>query len=192
MTSYPYLKTMKHRCGCKCGGMWRLKNYLKYFYLYFLHIFTIKIFLKNTLLCPWFTKQRKKKARNIKKKKKHTHTQKKQQIFRIKLRKDKFRMFGPHSELISAVPAWFKADFGLFRPFWSVSTILAAGQYSPILAESKPSQRESKKNKNKNKKTQMWHRHAGSCIWPRQMPHPAWAASSSAAAPSQPRQCFKV
>ena len=29
----------------------QLKNYLKYFYLYFLYIFTIKIFLKNTLLC---------------------------------------------------------------------------------------------------------------------------------------------
>ena len=32
-------------------------------------------------------------------------TQKKQQIFRIKLRKDRFRMFGPHSKPISAVPA---------------------------------------------------------------------------------------
>ena len=30
-------------------------------------------------------------------------TQKKQQIFRIKLRNDRFRMFGPHSKLISAV-----------------------------------------------------------------------------------------
>ena len=29
-------------------------------------------------------------------------TQKKQQIFRIKLRKDRFRMFGPHSKPISA------------------------------------------------------------------------------------------
>ena len=36
--------------------------------------------------------------------KKHK-TQKKQQIFRIKLRKDRFRMFGPHSKPISAVPA---------------------------------------------------------------------------------------
>ena len=32
-------------------------------------------------------------------------TQKKQQIFKIKLRKDRFRMFGPHSKLISAVRA---------------------------------------------------------------------------------------
>ena len=118
-------------------------------------------------------KTKKEEGKKHKKKKTHTHTQKKQQIFRIKLRNDKFRMFGPHSELISTVPAWFKADFNLFWPFWSVSTVLAAGQYSPILAESKPSQRESKKNKNKNKKTQMWHRRAGSCIWLRQMPHPA-------------------
>ena len=32
---------------CRCGGLRQLKNYL--FYLYFLYIFTIKIFLKNTL-----------------------------------------------------------------------------------------------------------------------------------------------
>ena len=32
-------------------------------------------------------------------------TQKKQQIFKIKLRNDKFRMFGPHSKPISAVLA---------------------------------------------------------------------------------------
>ena len=45
-----------------------IKKLLKIFYLYFLYIFTIKIFLKNTLLWPWFTKQRKKKARNAKQK----------------------------------------------------------------------------------------------------------------------------
>ena len=39
------------KVGCGCGGTRRLKNYLKYFYLYFLYIFTIKILLKNTLLC---------------------------------------------------------------------------------------------------------------------------------------------
>ena len=60
---------------------------------------------------PWFIKQRKKKARNTKPKKK---TQKKQQIFRIKLRNDRFRMFGPHSKPILAVPAWFKTNFGCF------------------------------------------------------------------------------
>ena len=38
------------RVGRRCGWTRRLKNYLKYFYLYFLYIFTIKIFLKNTLL----------------------------------------------------------------------------------------------------------------------------------------------
>ena len=32
-------------------------------------------------------------------------TKEKQQIFKIKLRKDRFMMFGPHSKLISAVPA---------------------------------------------------------------------------------------
>ena len=53
-------------------------------------------------------------------------TQKKQQIFRIKLRKDRFRMFGPHSKPISTVPTWFKADFSLFR------SVSAASWYKPI------------------------------------------------------------
>ena len=34
------------KVGYGCGGVRRLKNYEKYFYLYFLYIFTIKIFLK--------------------------------------------------------------------------------------------------------------------------------------------------
>ena len=38
------------KVGCRCGRTQRLKNYKKYFYLYFLYIFTIKILLKNTLL----------------------------------------------------------------------------------------------------------------------------------------------
>ena len=42
---------ISEKVGCRCGGVWRLKNYLKYFYLCFLYIFTIKIFLKNALLC---------------------------------------------------------------------------------------------------------------------------------------------
>ena len=87
-----------------------IKKLLKIFLFIFSIYFTIKIFLKNTLLWPWFTKQRKKKARNSKQNT-HTHTkkkkkpQKKQQIFRIKSRNDRFRMFGPHSKQISAVPA---------------------------------------------------------------------------------------
>ena len=38
--------------------------------------------------------------------------QKKQQIFKIKLRKDSFRMFGPHSKPISACfgQFWLPAD----------------------------------------------------------------------------------
>ena len=44
---------------------------------------------------------KKHKTKHKKKKK----TQKKQQIFRIKLRNDRFRMFGSHSKSISAVPA---------------------------------------------------------------------------------------
>ena len=108
------------KIGCRCGGTWQLKNYLKYFYLYFLYIFTIKIFLKNTLLWPWFTKQRKKKARNT----------------------SKVR--------ISAVPMSFKADFSHFRPVSAVSTASQydpirpnSGRISPVRRESKPIRRES-------------------------------------------------
>ena len=41
-------------------------------------------------------------------------------------------MFGPHSKLISAVPAWFKANFSLFRP---PANTIQFGRYHPILTE---------------------------------------------------------
>ena len=65
-------------------------------------------------------KTKKEEGKKHKTKKK---TQKKQQIFRIKLRKDRFRMFGPHLKPILAVPALFKVYFGRFdqfQPFQSV------------------------------------------------------------------------
>ena len=71
-------------------------------------------------------------------------------------------MFGPHSKPISAVPALFKADFGLFRPF---RLVLTAGRYDliwPIRPDSsqiglvwhelKPSQRESEPSWRESKK----------------------------------------
>ena len=58
---------MKHGAFSDSGAGTVIKKLLNFFiYLYFLYIFTIKIFLKNTLLWHWFTKQRKKKARNTK------------------------------------------------------------------------------------------------------------------------------
>ena len=74
-------------------------------------------------------------------------------------------MFGPHSKPISAVPALFKADFGLFRPFRLVLTVgrydliwpirpdssqigLVWHELKPSQRESEPSWRESKKKKN--------------------------------------------
>ena len=54
-------------------------------------------------------KTKKEEGKKHKTKKK---TQKKQQIFKIKLRKDRFRMFGPHSKPISA----FFGCFGQSRP----------------------------------------------------------------------------
>ena len=48
----------------RCDGTQQLKNYVKYFYLYFLFIFTIKIFLKNTLDSQ--NKERRQKTQNKK------------------------------------------------------------------------------------------------------------------------------
>ena len=70
----------KGGCGCRCGGTRRLKNYYKYFYLYFLYIFTIKIFLKNTYYAL---------------------------IHKKKKEEGKFRLFQPYSRPISAVSDMF-------------------------------------------------------------------------------------
>ena len=118
-------------------------------------------------------KTKKEEGKKHKTKKK---TQKKQQIFKIKLRNDKFRMFGPHSKLISAVSAWFKANFGLFRPFWSVSAANRYDSIQPIRSDSgriDPIQRKSARieaesaqihKKIKNKKTQTQHQRVGSGV----------------------------
>ena len=124
-------------------------------------------------------------------------TKKKQQIFRIKLRNDRFRIFGSHLKPILAVLAWFKANFGHFsgqpiRPnsvdtawFW-----LNLPSSVRIEAEStriEPSWHESKEKKKEKKKAQTRHWragiHIGHCT-------PCWAKSDSNAAPSQPCPCF--
>ena len=64
-----------------------LKIFLFIFYLYFLYIFTIKIFLKNTLLCL--------DSQNKERKRQETH-------------------YYATEVGISAVPARFKANFGRF------------------------------------------------------------------------------
>ena len=105
-----------------CSNVRQLKNYLKYFYLYFLYIFTIKIFLKNTLLC--LDSQNKERRRQ--------ETQKKTQ----------------NDCILSQQVHWMgmKANFdcsgliqGQFWPFQSISTVSVAGQNDPILAESEHS-----------------------------------------------------
>ena len=132
---------------------------------------------------PWFTKQRKKKAKNIK----HKRSKK---IFRIKLRNDRFRLFGPHSKPISDSRP-ISACFGRFgrRPkqldpanmawFWPNQP--GSTQIEAKLAQIEPSQREYVKKKSSDA--------APMCKQPRQMPHPA---SDSGEAPSQPRPCFIV
>ena len=61
--------------SARLGNFWKsrvrvrqLKNYLKYFYLYFLYIFTIKIFLKSTLLWPWSQKKERRRQETQNKK----------------------------------------------------------------------------------------------------------------------------
>ena len=103
-------------------------------------------------------------------------TQKKQQIFRIKLRKDKVKMFRPHSQPISVV-----GQYNLIRPIRPDS-----GQIGPFWRKSEPSRHESQKKK-KKKKTQTWHQRIGSVVNGRT---PCRATSDSGGAPSQPRCCF--
>ena len=64
-----------------------------------IYILYVILFISNIFSKARNTKQ------NTKYKKEKKTTQKKQQIFKIKLRKDIFRMFGPHSKSISAVSA---------------------------------------------------------------------------------------
>ena len=59
----------KVRCGC--SRVWRLKKLLKIFL--FIYIFTIKIFLKNTLLCL-DSQNKERRKQETHKKKIHTHT----------------------------------------------------------------------------------------------------------------------
>ena len=90
-----------------------IKNLLKIFlFIFYIYIFTIKIFLKNTLLC--FDLQNKERRRQ------ETH------YYASKVR-------------ISDFPARFKADFGLFwlyRPYRSSADTTRYCRYGPILAES--------------------------------------------------------
>ena len=96
-------------CGCKCRcGIRQLKNYLKYFYLYFLYIFTIKIFLKNTLLCL--------NSQNKERRRQETH-------------------YYVSEGRISAFPARFKADFGLFHPFPACFGRIGCRPIQPNMAE---------------------------------------------------------
>ena len=88
------------KVGCKVQG---LKKLLIFFF-YFLYIFTIKIFLKITLYVLG-SQNKERRRQETKHKTKKKNTQKKQQIFKIKLRNDRFRMFGPHSKPILTVPA---------------------------------------------------------------------------------------
>ena len=89
-----------------------LKIFLFIFYLYFLYIFTIKIFLKNTLLCL--------DSQNKERRRQETH-------------------YYASEVGILATSARFKADFGLFSRFNLFRTpadMTQYGRYGPILTES--------------------------------------------------------
>ena len=68
----------------------------------FLFIFLLLKYSQKTHYMSLVHKTKKEEDKKHKTKKK---TQKKQQIFKIKLRNDKFKMFGPHSKPISTVLA---------------------------------------------------------------------------------------
>ena len=115
-----------------------LKIFLFIFYLYFLYIFTIKIFLKNTLLCL--------DSQNKERRRQETH-------------------YYASEVGISTVLARFKADFGCFgrRPIRpDMADTAQFGRINSVQRESKPSQRESEREK--KKKAQTRHRLAGNRV----------------------------
>ena len=112
-------------------------------------------------------KTKKEEGKKHKTKKK---TQKKQKIFRIELRKDRFRMFGPYSKPISAISV--ASRYNPIRPIQPNSS-----RIGPVWRESKPNQRKSERERERKRKKKKLRRGTD--------------APQSGAIPSQPRQCFK-
>ena len=94
-------------------------------------------------------------------------TQRKQQIFKIKLRKDKVKMFGPHSKPISVVQAWFKADFGCWPIQFDSADTTRFWPNRPVLAKIKAKSAWIPKKKKKNSDVAPTHRQR--CRWPHPM-----------------------
>ena len=125
--------------GYRCSGTRQLKNY----YLYFLYIFTIKIFLKNTLLCLDSPKKKKKNKASF----------------------GFFGRFRPISAVLAGGrydPIWtIWPNFGRISPVWHESSRVGANQA------------ESARIREKKKKTQMrtnaWATasDSASCVGPR-------------------------
>ena len=146
-----------------------IKKLLKIFLFNFLYIFTIKIFLKNTLLC--------------------LDSQKKERRRQVSAFPAIFKADFDHFWHVSAIS-------GLFRPNRPSADMTCYGQYGPILAESarfdenrsrfgtnqakstriEPSWRESEINKKKKKMQTRTNARA--------------SASAAGAAPLVPRPCF--
>ena len=131
-----------------------IKKLLKIFLFIFSIYFTIKIFLKNTLLWPWFTKQRKKKARNSKQNT-HTHTKKK------KTHKKSNKYSELNQEMIDlGCLGLIQSRFRLFRhdsrPFWLLVDMIQFWPNRPSLARIP--------KKKKKKKPQMQHQRSGSSV----------------------------
>ena len=166
------------------------KKLLKIFlFIFSIYIFTIKIFLKNTLLClDLQNKERRRQETQNKKEntKEATNIQNKIEEWQI-----------------WDVWASFKADFGYskmiqgrFRPFQSSADIAWFSPNRPSLAriseirsrvganQAELSRIHKKKN---NNKAQTRHRHTGSHVKRRT---PRQAVLDSGVAPSQPRSCF--
>ena len=152
-----------------------IKKLLKIFLFNFLYIFTIKIFLKNTLLC--LDSQKKKK-----KKKKASfgfsgHFQGRFHPFPAS-----FGRFRPVSAISAAGqydPIWpIRPDFGRIspvrrksKPIWHESSRIGANRAASARIE--PHRRESEKKKKTQTRTDAWA-----------------TASNASAAPLVPRPCF--
>ena len=105
------------KVGCEYSGVRRLN------FFFIICIFYIFLLLKYSLKTHYMSLVHKTKKEEGKKHKTKKKTQKKQQIFKIKLRNDRFRMFGPHSKSIPVVSAQDSRPISACFSRWPIDPI---------------------------------------------------------------------
>ena len=114
--------------GAGLGNFWKSRVRVQRgaaikFFFFIIYIFYIFLLLKYSLKTHYMSLVHKTKKEEGKKHKTKKKTQKKQQIFKIKLRNDRFRMFGPHSKSIPVVSAQDSRPISACFSRWPIDPI---------------------------------------------------------------------